>query len=74
MPPVDTAINYTGLCTITAVAVASLPPASDCQGHRRLASDLADSLVTGMGKVAAGSGTTRGFVRSDGTSWRIAGV
>jgi hypothetical protein len=69
----DVAINTTGLKTIPSSTVANLPGAAGLEGQTRYATDLNAAPATSIGLTAAGGGTYRGLVRSDGSAWKIAG-
>ena len=61
----------TGLFTKTIYTVAPLPPAAMNQGDIRWISDSDAACNAAFNKIAVGSGTYAGRVRSDGTNWRL---
>ena len=75
MPPVDPNVVYNGLVTRPYFTVSTLPAASAGNvGQEQFVTDANAHPANNMGQTAAGGGTYRARVRSDGTVWRLAGT
>lgn len=70
----EVSINDAGLYTRTYYTVATLPAAASMSGKELFCTDLSVNPQTNTGLTAAGGGSTRGRVKSDGTAWRLAGT
>lgn len=68
----DVFLNNTGGYTRSYYTFTTLPTAASQQGKEAFITDANASPVTNHGQTAAGSGTYRARVLSDGTAWKLA--